>query len=156
MPLSLHRRSEVRASLRAGMHGRAGTEEARAACAMNIFATAATATRPRRRESAARWGASTRATRSSGFDIGIKGRIEPRVLPTNIVCIYAPRFAEVRVSNGPNQNVDVQQVITRQASQQVFTADSIDRLEEAGAKPVARARARALAGIGASGAIERR
>ena len=35
-----------------------------------------------------------------GFDIGIKGRVEPRVLPTNIVCIYAPRFAEVRVSTG--------------------------------------------------------
>ena len=30
-----------------------------------------------------------------GFDIGVKGRVEPRVLPTNIVCIDAPRFAEV-------------------------------------------------------------
>ena len=47
-----------------------------------------------------------------GFDIGLKGRVEPRVLPTNVVCIYAPRFAEVRVSNGPNQNVDVQHVTT--------------------------------------------
>jgi uncharacterized repeat protein (TIGR01451 family) len=47
-----------------------------------------------------------------GFNIGIKGRVEPRVLPTNIVCIYAPRFAEVRVSTGPNQTVDVQHVNT--------------------------------------------
>jgi uncharacterized repeat protein (TIGR01451 family) len=47
-----------------------------------------------------------------GFDIGVKGRVEPRVLPTNIVCIYAPRFAEVRVSNGPNQNVEIQHVNT--------------------------------------------
>jgi uncharacterized repeat protein (TIGR01451 family) len=47
-----------------------------------------------------------------GFDIGIKGRVEPRVLPTNVVCIYAPRFAEVRVSNGPNQNIDIQHVNT--------------------------------------------
>jgi uncharacterized repeat protein (TIGR01451 family) len=47
-----------------------------------------------------------------GFDIGLKGRIEPRVLPTNVVCIYAPRFAEVRVSNGPSQNVDIQHVST--------------------------------------------
>jgi uncharacterized repeat protein (TIGR01451 family) len=47
-----------------------------------------------------------------GFDIGLKGRTEPRVLPTNIVCIYAPRFAEVRVTTGPNQNIDIQQALT--------------------------------------------
>ncbi len=47
-----------------------------------------------------------------GFDIGVKGRTQARVLPTNVVCIYAPRFAEVRVSNGPNQNVDIQQIQT--------------------------------------------
>jgi uncharacterized repeat protein (TIGR01451 family) len=46
------------------------------------------------------------------FDIGKKGRVEPRVLPTNVVCIYAPRFAEVRATTGPNQNVDVQYVNT--------------------------------------------
>jgi uncharacterized repeat protein (TIGR01451 family) len=30
-----------------------------------------------------------------------------RALPTNTVCIYAPRFAEVRVSIGPNENLTV-------------------------------------------------
>ncbi len=46
------------------------------------------------------------------FDIGKKGRIEPRVLPTNVVCIYAPRFAEVRTTTGPNQTVDIQHLNT--------------------------------------------
>src|SRR5262249_35901574 len=32
----------------------------------------------------------------------------PRVLPTNTVCIYAPRFAEVRVSVGLNESLIVQ------------------------------------------------
>jgi uncharacterized repeat protein (TIGR01451 family) len=32
----------------------------------------------------------------------------PRVLPTNMVCIYAPRFAVVRTSIGANQNLTVQ------------------------------------------------
>jgi uncharacterized repeat protein (TIGR01451 family) len=31
----------------------------------------------------------------------------PRVLPTNIVCIYAPRFAAVRTSLGVNENLSV-------------------------------------------------
>ncbi len=47
-----------------------------------------------------------------GFDIGKSGRVEPRVLPTNVVCIFAPRFAEIRVSTGPNQTVDIQSPIT--------------------------------------------
>jgi uncharacterized repeat protein (TIGR01451 family) len=42
------------------------------------------------------------------FDVGIGGTRQSRILPTNIVCIYAPRFAEVRVSTGTNQNIDVQ------------------------------------------------
>ena len=32
----------------------------------------------------------------------------PRVLPTNVVCVYAPRFAEVRTSVGPNETLAVQ------------------------------------------------
>jgi uncharacterized repeat protein (TIGR01451 family) len=32
----------------------------------------------------------------------------PRLLPTNVVCIYAPRFAEVRASIGPNENLIVE------------------------------------------------
>jgi uncharacterized repeat protein (TIGR01451 family) len=47
-----------------------------------------------------------------GFDIGITGISRPRVLPTNVVCVYAPRFAEVRVATGPNQQVDIQSIKT--------------------------------------------
>lgn len=32
----------------------------------------------------------------------------PRILPTNLVCIYAPRFSEVRVSIGPNSTETIQ------------------------------------------------
>jgi uncharacterized repeat protein (TIGR01451 family) len=42
------------------------------------------------------------------FDIGLKNGSRSRILPTNVVCVYAPRFAEVRVSTGTNQNVDIQ------------------------------------------------
>jgi uncharacterized repeat protein (TIGR01451 family) len=35
----------------------------------------------------------------------------PRVLPTNTVCVYAPRFAEVRVSLGPNEALKVESVV---------------------------------------------
>ncbi|MHB1561869.1 MAG: hypothetical protein ACYC61_30840 [Isosphaeraceae bacterium] len=46
------------------------------------------------------------------FDIGLGPRVQPRTLPTNVVCIYAPRFAEVRVTTGTNQTVDVQHLTT--------------------------------------------
>jgi uncharacterized repeat protein (TIGR01451 family) len=42
------------------------------------------------------------------FDIGLGERVQPRILPTNVVCLYAPRFAEVRVLTGANATVDVQ------------------------------------------------
>ena len=42
------------------------------------------------------------------FDIGLGDRIQPRVLPTNVVCVYAPRFAEVRVTTGTNETIEVQ------------------------------------------------
>lgn len=32
----------------------------------------------------------------------------PRILPTNMVCVYAPRFAEVRLSVGPNETLAVE------------------------------------------------
>ena len=38
------------------------------------------------------------------FDDGRRAR----ALPTNVVCVYAPRFAEVRVSVGPNESHTVQ------------------------------------------------
>jgi len=34
--------------------------------------------------------------------------VRPRILPTNLVCVYAPRFAEVRVSVGPNEALTVE------------------------------------------------
>lgn len=46
------------------------------------------------------------------FDIGLGHLVQPRILPTNVVCIYAPRFAEVRVTTGTNQTVDVQHLTT--------------------------------------------
>jgi uncharacterized repeat protein (TIGR01451 family) len=41
------------------------------------------------------------------FDIGLADRTKHRVLPTNRVCVYAPRFAEVKISTGTNQAVEV-------------------------------------------------
>jgi uncharacterized repeat protein (TIGR01451 family) len=81
-----------------------------------------------------------------GFDIGVKGRIQPKVLPTNVVCIYAPRFAEVRVSNGPNQNVDVQQVqINKHLTKysQTSVLDTSKRLVQNQSPQMARERSRA-------------
>jgi uncharacterized repeat protein (TIGR01451 family) len=46
------------------------------------------------------------------FDIGLGDRSQPRTLPTNVVCIYAPRYAEVRVTTGSNQAVDIQHIRT--------------------------------------------
>ena len=67
--------------------------------ATSISATAATAATPaapddQRPASAA----STRATRSSASTSGSRAMSKARILPTNVVCVYAPRFAEVRVS----------------------------------------------------------
>ncbi|MBV8126881.1 MAG: DUF11 domain-containing protein [Planctomycetaceae bacterium] len=41
------------------------------------------------------------------FDVGLDNKRQPRVLPTNRVCVYAPRFAEVRISTGTNEAVEV-------------------------------------------------
>jgi len=41
----------------------------------------------------------------------------PRVLPTNTVCIYAPRFASVRVSVGPDESLSVQHVLASERIQ---------------------------------------
>lgn len=47
----------------------------------------------------------------------------PRVLPTNRVCIYAPRFASVRVGMGPNQALVVQNLVgAEQVERQVTSA----------------------------------
>ena len=41
------------------------------------------------------------------FDVGLADRSQHRVLPTNRVCVYAPRFAEIRISTGTNQAIEV-------------------------------------------------
>jgi len=81
-----------------------------------------------------------------GFDIGLGAGSKPRVLPTNVVCVYAPRFAEVRVSTGTNQNIDIQTTKTdkhiSKYSESSSTAVS-KRLVQNQAAELARARARA-------------
>jgi uncharacterized repeat protein (TIGR01451 family) len=56
------------------------------------------------------------------FDIGLGDRSQPRTLPTNVVCIYAPRYAEVRVTTGSNQAVDIQHIRTDVRSESSKTA----------------------------------
>jgi len=80
------------------------------------------------------------------FDIGVSGVQTSRILPTNVVCIYAPRFAEVRVSTGTNENVEVQIPNSRIAIDKAAQARLIvppRRLVQNQAAELARARARA-------------
>jgi uncharacterized repeat protein (TIGR01451 family) len=82
------------------------------------------------------------------FEIGVKGVSQARVLPTNVVCVYAPRFAEVRVSTGTNQNIDIQTTKTDKTIAKLVQADSSAesrRLVQNQAAELARARARATA-----------
>ncbi|MFO0956974.1 MAG: hypothetical protein U0800_05835 [Isosphaeraceae bacterium] len=37
-----------------------------------------------------------------------EGDLSPKVLPTNVICLYAPRFACVRQSSGPNENLRIE------------------------------------------------
>jgi uncharacterized repeat protein (TIGR01451 family) len=79
------------------------------------------------------------------FDIGVKGVSQARILPTNVVCVYAPRFAEVRVSSGTNQNIDIQTTKTDKTLAKLSRAESkVDsrRLVQNQAAELARARAR--------------
>jgi uncharacterized repeat protein (TIGR01451 family) len=48
----------------------------------------------------------------------------PRILPTNVVCIYAPRFAEVRVSVGPNENLIVTSAARAELREHEVTAEA--------------------------------
>jgi uncharacterized repeat protein (TIGR01451 family) len=80
------------------------------------------------------------------FNIGIKGVTQARVLPTNVVCVYAPRFAEVRVSTGTNENIDIQAIKTEKTLGKPARAESLAasrRLVQNQAAELARARARA-------------
>jgi uncharacterized repeat protein (TIGR01451 family) len=80
------------------------------------------------------------------FDIGVKGRSEARILPTNVVCVYAPRFAEVRVNTGTGETIDVQGTKTKKALQKFSEARikvESKGLAQKQAPELARARARA-------------
>ena len=75
----------------------------------------------------------------------------PRLLPTNTVCIYAPRFSEVRVSVGPNEALKVEgplraEILARQSTAEARQyARRLVQKQEAEAARV-RARASGLAG----------
>jgi uncharacterized repeat protein (TIGR01451 family) len=80
------------------------------------------------------------------FDIGVTGASKARTLPTNVVCVYAPRFAEVRVSSGANANVDIQTTRTDKTLAKLSRAESkVDsrRLVQNQAAELARERSRA-------------
>lgn len=75
----------------------------------------------------------------------------PRLLPTNLVCIYAPRFAEVRASVGPNENLIVERPARAEFSErQVMTASRQypRRLAQNEAAEVDRGRLRASGLVG--------
>jgi uncharacterized repeat protein (TIGR01451 family) len=80
------------------------------------------------------------------FDFGLKGVTETRILPTNVVCVYAPRFAEVRLSSGTNQNVDIQTTRTDKTIDRLKQENALlesRRLVQNQAAELARVRARA-------------
>jgi uncharacterized repeat protein (TIGR01451 family) len=82
------------------------------------------------------------------FDIGLGNVTKARVLPTNVVCVYAPRFAEVRVNSGPNQNIDIQTTKTDKTIAKLRQDASLvesRRLVQNQAAELARARGRASA-----------
>ncbi len=82
------------------------------------------------------------------FDIGIGSTQQSRILPTNVVCIYAPRFAEVRVSTGTNQAIDVQIANTRKTIDKAVQGQLTvppRRLVQNQAAELARVRSRATA-----------
>ncbi len=82
------------------------------------------------------------------FDIGTKGTSRPRILPTNVVCVYAPRFAEVRIATGASASVNVQAPITNKHMQKLDKmANNVPprRLVQHQSAELARERARASA-----------
>ncbi|SIN76141.1 conserved repeat domain-containing protein [Singulisphaera sp. GP187] len=70
----------------------------------------------------------------------------PRILPTNMVCVYAPRFAEVRLSVGPNEALAVEgprraEIVEAQAA--LMVKQDAKRLVKNEAAEASRHRARA-------------
>jgi uncharacterized repeat protein (TIGR01451 family) len=75
----------------------------------------------------------------------------PRVLPTNVVCIYAPRFAEVRASVGANEGLIVEGVARTERRQSQVTATARQyprRLVQNTAAEIDRGRLRASGLVG--------
>ena len=77
------------------------------------------------------------------FDVGRDDRRQPRVLPTNRVCVYAPRFAEVRISTGTNEAVEVHGAKMNRCARQVRADGKPLLFPPPGSEPGRRARARA-------------
>jgi uncharacterized repeat protein (TIGR01451 family) len=75
----------------------------------------------------------------------------PRILPTNLVCIYAPRFAEVRTGIGPNEALLVEASQSARLTSRESTAEGRTyprRLVQNQGAEAARHRARASAMAG--------
>jgi uncharacterized repeat protein (TIGR01451 family) len=64
------------------------------------------------------------------FDVGLDRYPNPKVLPTNRVCIYAPRFAEVRVTNGTSEAVEIHSVSLNETSVKANQAEKLDRVRK--------------------------
>lgn len=64
------------------------------------------------------------------FDVGLGPYADPKVLPTNRVCIYAPRFAEVHSSTGSSVNVEVHGVNLNRISQKPGQAEKTDQIRD--------------------------
>ncbi|WP_337173752.1 DUF11 domain-containing protein [Paludisphaera sp.] len=80
------------------------------------------------------------------FDVGIDAHPDPKILPTNRVCIYAPRFAEIRVATGTVENVEVRGIrlnTLAQSPAQAEKTDDVRRLVQNQGAQLARDRRRA-------------
>src|SRR5271165_1345933 len=85
------------------------------------------------------------------FDVGLNDRRAPRVLPTNRVCVYAPRFAEVRIRTGTNEAVEVHGATLNRSLDKFALTESRSysrRLVQNQAAELARERSRAQAMAG--------
>ena len=87
------------------------------------------------------------------FDIGLGDRSQPRTLPTNVVCIYAPRYAEVRVTTGSNAGGRRPAHPDRRPLRIDEDGQHQGRIPEAGAEPGRRAGPCPFAGLGLQGAV---
>lgn len=64
------------------------------------------------------------------FDVGLDRYPDPKVLPTNRVCIYAPRFAEVRVTNGTSEAVEIHGLNLNELTVKASQAEKLDRIKK--------------------------